>query len=130
MAKDKIWKGRFPEISMISLSISCMHCLEPECVEACPEEAILKRSGDGIVLVDQEKCSGCQTCLEVCPYNIPQFGSDGKMQKCDFCYDQNNSNTTAPPCVATCPTNSLELVLMKESEKRINENTLLDIKGL
>jgi tetrathionate reductase subunit B len=64
----------------------CCHCEEPECVEACPEEAIIKRQ-DGIVVLDQEKCSGCGVCLTACPYEAIEFDqSRTKAGKCNLCY--------------------------------------------
>jgi anaerobic dimethyl sulfoxide reductase subunit B len=104
-----------------------MHCVEPACVKACPEEAISKRAEDGAVIVDREKCIGCQTCLGACPFSAPAFGADSKMQKCDMCVNEINFQTESPPCVATCPTNALTFgkidvqakTAMEESIKRI-----------
>ena len=36
----------------------CRHCDTPPCTEICPEAAIVKRQ-DGIVVLDDGKCSGC-----------------------------------------------------------------------
>lgn len=38
---------------------ACRHCDEPACVEVCPEEAIFRRD-DGIVVMNDEKCTGCR----------------------------------------------------------------------
>jgi anaerobic dimethyl sulfoxide reductase subunit B len=98
--------GTFPKVKRTFKSISCMHCARPRCVEACPQEAISKRKEDGIVIVDANKCNGCRSCLEACPIGIPQFGEDGKMQKCDMCLER-LENGQQPICVATCPTQAL-----------------------
>jgi tetrathionate reductase subunit B len=45
----------------------CQHCDDAPCVEACPSGASFKR-GDGVVLVDDEICSGCELCVPACPY--------------------------------------------------------------
>ncbi len=50
----------------------CRHCDDPPCAEACPEEAISKRD-DGIVILDEAACTGCQTCMDACPYNAIAF---------------------------------------------------------
>lgn len=63
----------------------CLHCDDPPCIPACPEEAITKRD-DGIVLLDQERCTGCQRCMEACPCDAIRF--DEKKQtalKCNLC---------------------------------------------
>jgi Fe-S-cluster-containing dehydrogenase component len=98
------WEGNYPEVSRNYMVTPCLHCENPPCIAACLPGAIYKRSEDGIVIVDQEKCDGCRECLAVCPYGVPQFGSDGLMQKCDFCY----SAGIAPACAASCPAEALE----------------------
>jgi anaerobic dimethyl sulfoxide reductase subunit B (iron-sulfur subunit) len=95
-----------------------MHCDEPPCVEECPEDAIKKRREDGIVVVDREKCTGCRRCLEVCPFDVPQFGRDDKMQKCDLCISEIDLDRgEQPPCIETCSTATLRVVRMGRSEK-------------
>lgn len=121
------WVGRYPHVKNASLSVSCMHCVDPECVKACPVQAIGKRIDDGIVVVDRDKCIGCRTCLESCPYGAPQFGVDGKMQKCDMCLGRMDSCGSLPPCAETCPTKALTLRCMEVGEKLSAE---LDIKEL
>ena len=112
-----IWRGTFPNTRRRFLSLSCLHCLEPACVEACPAEAVTKREEDGIVVVNRQKCVGCGLCLKACPYDVPQFDHEGIMYKCDFCVE----NGTEPACVRHCPTEALLYGTwdrMKELEKR------------
>ena len=99
---EETWRGAFPDVTRAFLSLSCMHCAEPACLDACPTGAISK-TADGVVLVDAEKCNGCRECLPACPYGVPQFGGDGLMQKCDYC-----TGLDMPPVCAThCPTGAL-----------------------
>ena len=64
----------------------CQHCEEPPCADVCPDEAIAKRS-DGIVVMDYELCSGCQACIEACPYDAIDFDDDKSIaQKCNLCH--------------------------------------------
>ena len=64
----------------------CLHCDDPPCLEACPEEAISKRE-DGIVTLDEALCSGCQLCLDACPYSAISF--DGTVaHKCNLCSER------------------------------------------
>jgi anaerobic dimethyl sulfoxide reductase subunit B (iron-sulfur subunit) len=72
-------------------------------MEVCPTGAVSKRSEDGIVAVDRDKCNGCQDCFSACPYGVPQFGHDGIMQMCDFC----TGIDMEPACAASCPTGAL-----------------------
>jgi len=100
-------KGRYPDIHLSYLFSTCLHCSEPLCAKACPASAINKRAEDGIVFVDDNKCSGrrsCKSaCLKACPYSAPQFGFDdnAKMQKCDLCLDRWLENKM-PICVNAC----------------------------
>jgi anaerobic dimethyl sulfoxide reductase subunit B (iron-sulfur subunit) len=97
------WFGEFPNVKRLFFSRACMHCGKPACEAVCPTGAISKRAEDGIVVVDGDKCNGCQECFTACPFDVPQFGSDGIMQKCDFCLELGEE----PACVAHCPTEAL-----------------------
>jgi anaerobic dimethyl sulfoxide reductase subunit B (iron-sulfur subunit) len=119
-----LWQGRYPDLKNIPASIACMHCSDPVCVQACPGGAIYKRPEDGIVLVDRDKCKGCRSCLEACPFDVPQFGDDGIMQKCNMCVDEIDFNTDSPPCVETCPTKSLSFVRTNSRGKAEMEESL------
>ncbi|MBC8418320.1 MAG: 4Fe-4S dicluster domain-containing protein [Pseudomonadota bacterium] len=64
----------------------CTHCDVPPCLDACPEGAITKRP-DGIVVMDDEKCSGCESCIEACSYHAIAFDAvKGVAQKCNLCH--------------------------------------------
>ena len=90
--------------------MSCMHCEEAACVTVCPTGASYKREEDGIVLVDPEKCMGCNYCAWACPYGARELDrEEGIMKKCTLCvdriYDENlPKEERKPACVMTCPT--------------------------
>ncbi len=64
----------------------CRHCDDPPCADACPEEAMTKRE-DGIVVLDDDKCTGCEACIEACPYSAIAFdAAKGLAQKCNLCH--------------------------------------------
>lgn len=89
--------------------VACAHCDHPLCVRACPTGAICKRSDDGIVVVDEQLCTGCGACAAACPFAVPQIGADGRMKKCDLCESQTvTQDGGAPSCVRACPTGALE----------------------
>ncbi len=122
-----LWRGAFPDVKNTSLTVACMHCVDPECLKACPEEAITKRKEDGMVLVEGEKCTGCMICLEACPYGVPQFGGGGRMEKCDFCVDEVHLGEELPPCAGTCPTGALTLVRTGPDRKIAEEKALHEL---
>ena len=89
------------------ISLSCNHCRNPLCVQACPSTA-MNRDDHGIVAVDAQKCLGCRYCEWVCPYSAPQFDESlGQMTKCDFCRKELELGGL-PACVAGCPTRALQ----------------------
>ncbi|MBN2318903.1 MAG: 4Fe-4S dicluster domain-containing protein [Acidobacteria bacterium] len=108
-----VWYGEFPDITNRSFSFACAHCASPACMEVCPEEAISKRSEDGIVVVDAEKCVGCRTCGDACPFGVPQYGSSGAMQKCDMCLERMERGRN-PACVETCPGEALKFGVLDD----------------
>jgi len=64
----------------------CRQCDEPACAQACPEGAITKRP-DGIVVLEEKRCSGCQKCIDECPYQVIDFDEDqGTAHKCNLCH--------------------------------------------
>ncbi len=80
-------KLEFEQTFMFYLPRICEHCLNPSCAAACPSGAIYKRSEDGIVLVDQDRCRGWRQCVTGCPYKKIYFNhKTGKAEKCTFCY--------------------------------------------
>ncbi len=91
---------------------SCLHCENAACVTVCPTGASYKRSSDGIVLVDEDKCIGCKLCSWACPYGAREFDVEvGVMKKCTLCidriYNQNlDEADRVPACVAACPTSA------------------------
>jgi anaerobic dimethyl sulfoxide reductase subunit B len=101
------WAGKFPEVRNKTVSLSCMHCAKPACIEICPAKAISKRPEDGIVTVDQAKCTSCRSCAAACPFHAPQYGRKGRMQKCNFCVGRLEQGKQ-PSCVATCPGEALK----------------------
>ena len=77
----------FEKTYLFYLPRICEHCLNPSCAASCPSGAIYKRSEDGIVLVDQDKCRGWRMCVTGCPYKKIYFNHrTGKAEKCTFCY--------------------------------------------
>jgi anaerobic dimethyl sulfoxide reductase subunit B (iron-sulfur subunit) len=101
------------DVFAYNISLSCNHCAQPICVEVCPARAITKRA-DGIVLIDQDKCVGCQYCSWACPYGAPQYDAQrGRMTKCDFCADYIDAGLP-PACVAACPLRALDFGRMDD----------------
>ncbi len=80
-------KKEFEQTYLFYLPRICEHCLNPSCAASCPSGAIYKRTEDGIVLVDQDRCRGWRMCVTGCPYKKIYFNHrTGKAEKCTFCF--------------------------------------------
>jgi anaerobic selenocysteine-containing dehydrogenase/Fe-S-cluster-containing dehydrogenase component len=122
------WTGEYPTPAVSYFSLSCMHCAAPECLAACPAGAICKRDEDGVVLVDPEKCdgpSGCRECLAACPYDVPQFGSGGGMQKCDYCAGAGHE----PACTRSCPAGAIASGRLEDLRAQAAGKTVRELRS-
>lgn len=90
--------GNFPALGY-SVPLICLQCNKPECLEACPEGALVKND-DGVVIVIEEKCSGCGDCARACSYGMIEINHLGKAFKCDHCGGH-------PGCVDECEPGAL-----------------------
>jgi Fe-S-cluster-containing dehydrogenase component len=106
---------------------SCLHCETPACVTVCPTGASYKRSEDGIVLVDEDKCIGCGLCAWACPYGAREMSpDDGVMKKCTLCvdriYNQNLPEAEREPaCVQVCPTKARHFGDLGDPESKVSK---------
>jgi DMSO reductase iron-sulfur subunit len=100
-------QGHYPSLQQHWLPTMCHHCAEAPCVKACPANSLWRRESDGVVMLDADKCIGCQRCEEVCPYDALSFdAASGVADKCDMCADR-LAEGQAPSCVAVCPTRAI-----------------------
>jgi Fe-S-cluster-containing dehydrogenase component len=93
-----------PDMSFIKRA--CMHCVDPDCVSACPVSALTKNPETGAVQYNPDACIGCRYCQLACPFNIPKFEFDKtfpKIVKCQLCSEQLAAGGI-PACCDACPT--------------------------
>ncbi|MFM8546225.1 MAG: 4Fe-4S dicluster domain-containing protein [Betaproteobacteria bacterium] len=111
----------------LNVPMSCMHCEQAECVTVCPTGASYKRAEDGIVLVDPERCMGCNYCAWACPYGARELDEKaGVMRKCTLCvdriYDQSlPAQERQPACVLACPTHARHFGDFDDPNSRVSE---------
>lgn len=85
---------------------SCLHCVDPSCVSACPVSAMTKDPHTGIVEYNVEACIGCRYCVAACPFGVPRFTfdtPDPKISKCQLCKHRLADGKYAA-CAEVCPT--------------------------
>lgn len=94
--------GEFPDnLEMFYFPRQCMHCEKPTCIEVCPTKATYKTE-DGIVLIDGDRCFGCQYCIWACPYDARTFNPETHtVEKCILCSHLLDKGEK-PMCVYTC----------------------------
>jgi len=106
-------------------SLTCGHCDMPLCLTACPDGAISKDIDTGIVRIDQDKCIGCMSCKEVCPYSHPVLHGSGVAGKCSLCSEENEEGIPEPACAAACPVRVLEPGSIDELRAQYGNNNLI-----
>lgn len=116
-----------PEFRWLMSSDVCKHCTHAGCLDVCPTGALF-RTEFGTVVVQDDVCNGCGTCVAGCPFGVVERRSDGTAapttregqrkgeqppvpkrgvaQKCTLCYDRLVDDET-PACAKTCPTTSI-----------------------
>jgi formate dehydrogenase iron-sulfur subunit len=117
-----------PEFRWLMASDVCKHCTHAGCLDVCPTGALF-RTEFGTVVVQDDVCNGCGTCVAGCPFGVVERRTDGTAapktkrgerkgeqpevpnlgvaQKCTLCYDRLVDEQT-PACAKTCPTTSIK----------------------
>ncbi len=108
--------GEFPAFSQLFNSMSCNHCIDPECLIGCPTNSYIKIEETGIVIHEDDSCIGCQYCTWNCPYGVPTYHEERNIvTKCHMCHERLDVGQT-PACVQACPSGAImiEPVNIKE----------------
>lgn len=127
-------------VNGLDVADACRQCrVGAECVEACPENAIVWNDAGALIVTDG--CTACGECVPACPYDAihltpadahrhsPLWGLWQRLQqfrtptiplepvnrlqqranKCDLCHGHRDL-----ACISACPTGALRLVPVEE----------------
>ena len=95
-------KGEWPHTRRFFSVMRCNHCTDAPCVTICPTRALFTRD-DGIVDFDTDRCIGCKSCMQACPYDALYIDPDeNTAQKCNYCVHRVEAGIE-PACVVVCP---------------------------
>lgn len=131
---EKVTPADTPDFRWLMSSDVCKHCTNAGCLDVCPTGALF-RTEHGTVVVQDDVCNGCGTCVAGCPFGVierrsdggvqkrndrsPRVGEDftegevapiknvGVAQKCTMCFDRMEIGE-GPACAKTCPTTSIK----------------------
>lgn len=105
------------------VTTACHHCVEPGCLQGCPVQAYDKDPLTGIVRHLDDQCIGCQYCILMCPYEVPQYSAaKGIVRKCDMCRQRLEAGD-APACVAGCPNQAIRITIVSQQTARQRAQT-------
>jgi len=97
-----------------AVPMQCRHCEDAPCVTICPTQAIHRQRDNTPVLIDRDRCIGCNFCIIVCPFGVINITNDGKaVVKCDLCIERTQAGEE-PACVEACPTGALQFCELTE----------------
>ena len=123
-----IEKGEFPNSTREFSVHRCNHCADAPCVEICPTTALHTRA-DGIVDFDNDRCIGCKSCMQACPYDALYIDPNTHTAaKCNYCAHRIDGGYE-PACVIICPVEAIISGDLDDPESNIaqlvaNEETM------
>lgn len=108
--------GTFPQTKFRSIPVLCNHCSNAPCVEACPvEPKAMYKTPEGITMHNDERCIGCRSCQDACPYSMDEVEKDGASGQYSVISYNEEGNLSHPffadntPLIKNCTTTGAEL---------------------
>lgn len=113
----------------------CRQCADPGCVKACPTGAMHVDPETGMRVVSEEKCIGCESCVEGClftPSRVQWNFEERHAQKCDLCkntpyWSQEGGPEGMQACVSMCPVSAIAFT--KELPEQDDSGYLVNLRN-
>jgi Fe-S-cluster-containing dehydrogenase component/formate-dependent nitrite reductase membrane component NrfD len=114
-----IEKGHYPDTRRHFAVLRCNHCDAAPCIAICPTVALFRRP-DGIVDFDSERCIGCKSCMQACPYDALYIDPNrNTAAKCNFDASRVEMGYK-PACEVVCPTQAILSGDLDDADSRIS----------
>jgi heterodisulfide reductase subunit A-like polyferredoxin len=86
------------------------------------------KAGGAIAVVEQQSCTGCLTCVRVCPFGVPVIQADviGVGNVLGAAYIEPAICQGCGICVAECPAKAIDLMHYTEDQLRLKVTALLN----
>ncbi len=90
---------------VVNSCIACLRCTNPDCIDVCQINALEQDSETGTILVKEDLCDGCGSCVRACPFGVITIHSNSKkVISCDLC---ESTQYDTPQCVRYCPKSAI-----------------------
>jgi len=110
-----------------NIPLQCRQCEDAPCMKVCPSKAIDRFENDQPVLINEERCIGCNLCIVACPFGVLKMNKSSKaVIKCDMCFARLQKGKL-PTCVMACPSKALKFKTLKEISKEKKDKYLTSI---
>ena len=116
---------------MLHRVLTCYHCKDHPCYDACPKKGAAMKIDDklGVVYIDEAYCIGCGLCAKHCKFTPSRITmikdkvrKEWKVAKCDLC----RGREEGPACVQYCPVRCLGL---SDNSQYVDEQLVPGVKG-
>jgi Fe-S-cluster-containing dehydrogenase component/formate-dependent nitrite reductase membrane component NrfD len=115
-----IEKGEFPDTRRFFSVLRCNHCDDAPCITICPVTALFRRE-NGIVDFNGDRCIGCKSCMQACPYDALYINPNtNTAEKCNFCAHR-VERQLEPACVIVCPVQAIIAGDMDDTSSRLSQ---------
>ncbi len=112
-------QGGHPVASQNWLPTMCHNCSDAPCADVCPTTALWRRDEDGLIVLEKDKCVGCQRCGEACPYDALSFDAHtGTADKCTAC---DHRRDEGPACATVCPTGAIHFGDLHDTDSKVHQ---------
>ena len=120
-----IEKGNYPDTRRHFAVLRCNHCDDAPCIEICPTVSLFRRP-DGIVDFDNQRCIGCKSCMQACPYDALYIDPErNTAAKCNFDASRVEMGYK-PACEVVCPTQAILSGDLDDSNSVISKRVAME----